>query len=517
MARVLIEELGENLGRWDPSWKAVPSPVQLRRKCLVRMRINDKTDPALSAVVFFCNRPYEPDWSSFQPRESVSLSSNEIKKVTSERKKGCCGAKLGAMGIHGFIAFSRKQVCRAYPPGGNVMSGNYKPDTSWAAGFQLAALNWQTACLALELNQGKFMMNGGCGYVLKPRYQRDAYLSKGGAKPAADPSTAATVHFMIQSATMIEKPDVFESDDLYVRIQIFGAQEDTKQAQTPVAKNKQAPVWGRPFVFSVKCADLCLVRIAIYDKDVGTSDDFIAGVVFPFPCLRPGYRNLRLVDRRGHHLYTLRLGVAVQTSSQPPQAQRVKPSVWARDLIQRTFLLINNEDPDEVIPRSGGPPPPGFVQGPAVIPGPGPGPDPSSRDWAVHDASAIDDEHLGDRIRPGVAPDKAAAPAPSYAVANRPSAEHGLAVNVFYEIGGNGVQQGALSNRQPSPPNYGAMPQYSGPAGEPDAYGGYSGYGGQAYSTPGYGAPTSGGPPQQPWMQPPPQQPVGYSGPFAAL
>lgn len=35
------------------------------------------------------------------------------------------------------------------------------------------ALNFQTACTELDINQGRFLINGKGGYVLKPAYMRD--------------------------------------------------------------------------------------------------------------------------------------------------------------------------------------------------------------------------------------------------------------------------------------------------------------------------------------------------------
>ena len=35
------------------------------------------------------------------------------------------------------------------------------------------ALNFQTPGKEMDLNQGRFLANGGCGYVLKPEFQRD--------------------------------------------------------------------------------------------------------------------------------------------------------------------------------------------------------------------------------------------------------------------------------------------------------------------------------------------------------
>ena len=35
------------------------------------------------------------------------------------------------------------------------------------------ALNYQTPGLMMNLNDGKFLENGGCGYVLKPSVMRE--------------------------------------------------------------------------------------------------------------------------------------------------------------------------------------------------------------------------------------------------------------------------------------------------------------------------------------------------------
>merc|ERR1712088_1122278 len=49
------------------------------------------------------------------------------------------------------------QLSRVYPKAQRV-------------GSQMTALNFQTGDKPMQLNQAKFMQNGGCGYVLRPEY-----------------------------------------------------------------------------------------------------------------------------------------------------------------------------------------------------------------------------------------------------------------------------------------------------------------------------------------------------------
>ena len=54
---------------------------------------------------------------------------------------------------------------------------------------QVVALNYQTHGEPVWLNQGKFMDNGGCGYVLKPEF----LLPKGGVETVTfNPELATT-------------------------------------------------------------------------------------------------------------------------------------------------------------------------------------------------------------------------------------------------------------------------------------------------------------------------------------
>jgi len=56
----------------------------------------------------------------------------------------------------------------------NVGITNPIIQAAWASGAQMAALNFQANDRAMWLNRGKFVQNGGCGYVKKPVYLLDS-------------------------------------------------------------------------------------------------------------------------------------------------------------------------------------------------------------------------------------------------------------------------------------------------------------------------------------------------------
>lgn len=68
--------------------------------------------------------------------------------------------------------YNRIQLSRCYPKGARVDSSNYDPMPMWNVGCQMVALNYQTPDRSMQLNEGRFLNNGKCGYVLQPDIMR---------------------------------------------------------------------------------------------------------------------------------------------------------------------------------------------------------------------------------------------------------------------------------------------------------------------------------------------------------
>lgn len=66
--------------------------------------------------------------------------------------------------------YSRRHVLRVYPAAWKVDSRNFDPCPSWSLGACVVALNWQKWDKAMWINQGRFKVNGNCGYIRKPQW-----------------------------------------------------------------------------------------------------------------------------------------------------------------------------------------------------------------------------------------------------------------------------------------------------------------------------------------------------------
>ncbi|XP_016161142.1 PREDICTED: 1-phosphatidylinositol 4,5-bisphosphate phosphodiesterase beta-3-like, partial [Ficedula albicollis] len=67
-----------------------------------------------------------------------------------------------------FVEYNKRQLSRVYPKGTRVDSSNFHPQLFWNAGVQMAALNFQSLDVPLQLNLGLFEANAGAGFLLKP-------------------------------------------------------------------------------------------------------------------------------------------------------------------------------------------------------------------------------------------------------------------------------------------------------------------------------------------------------------
>lgn len=127
--------------------------------------------------------------------------------------------------------YNKRQMSRIYPAGVRIDSSNYDPIPSWNVGSQIVALNYQTSCLQMHLNDGKYLDNGSAGYVLKPKALR---VANNGFDPISGPYPAEeALNFSIEvmSASQLPKPGGSakgEVIDPYIKVKVYGVPADCK-------------------------------------------------------------------------------------------------------------------------------------------------------------------------------------------------------------------------------------------------------------------------------------------------
>jgi len=228
---------------------------------------------------------------SSKPWEMCSFSENKVHKFLMKQ-------------VPEFLNYNGRQLSRIYPKGMRVDSSNYDPVPSWNHGAQIVALNYQTGTEPTFINDGKFLDNGKCGYVLKPKYLREEKIS---FNPAAKAKVVRTLVLTIISAFQLPKTGGKESKqsgeviDPYVKVKIRGSPVDQgKSVKTKVIKNNGFnPIWNAEFKFPLVHPDLAIVFFTVNDADFVSADDFIGQYAISVNNIREGYRTVPLKDGRG--------------------------------------------------------------------------------------------------------------------------------------------------------------------------------------------------------------------------
>ncbi|VDK63722.1 unnamed protein product [Onchocerca ochengi] len=191
-----------------------------------------------------------------------------------------------------FVNYNKRQLCRIYPKGARVDSSNFLPQIFWNAGCQMVALNFQTPDISMQLNQGKFQYNGGCGYLLKPDFMRRPDRS-------FDPFSESPVDGVIAAHCTVKVISGHFLCDrkvgTYVEAEMYGLPTDTirKEHRTrTVPANGLNPVYNSdPFVFrKVVLPELALLRLAVYDEN----GKQLGQRILPLDGLQAGYRHITL-------------------------------------------------------------------------------------------------------------------------------------------------------------------------------------------------------------------------------
>ncbi|XP_025258130.1 1-phosphatidylinositol 4,5-bisphosphate phosphodiesterase zeta-1 isoform X2 [Theropithecus gelada] len=219
--------------------------------------------------------------------------------------------KLSKLRAHEFIFHTRKFITRIYPKATRADSSNFNPQEFWNIGCQMVALNFQTPGLPMDLQNGKFLDNGGSGYVLKPHFLRE---SESYFNPS-DIKESMPVTLTVRLISGIQLPLTHSSSnkgDTLVIIEVFGVPNDQMKQQTRVIKkNAFSPRWNETFTFIIHVPELALIRFVVESQGLIAGNEFLGQYTLPLLCMNKGYRRVPLFSRMGESLEPASLFVYV--------------------------------------------------------------------------------------------------------------------------------------------------------------------------------------------------------------
>lgn len=190
-----------------------------------------------------------------------------------------------------------RMLSRVYPKGGRFFSSNYDPLVPWSLGCHMVALNFQTWDEHHRLNDGMFLKNGNCGYVLKP-----SFLTNPGE---GERPTPYKLHVRVVGGAWIPRSGQRKAENIidpYVTIKVKSFTGNCCCRTKTVWNNGLRPVWNESFNLSGACAELDMLSICVSDSNMA-SDEEICDSNIPVRLIRNGYRAVPMrLCANGHRL-----------------------------------------------------------------------------------------------------------------------------------------------------------------------------------------------------------------------
>ncbi|KAJ5097130.1 hypothetical protein N7456_007851 [Penicillium angulare] len=291
-------------------------------------------------------------WHSFSSPESRKY--NHVYSFAERSFESICQTHDNKVALE---AHNRKYLTRVYPSGFRLRSSNFDPNKFWRRGVQMAALNWQTYDVGMQMNQAMFAAGTDrTGYILKPECLR---------LPAPDnenqrrKTERRLVRFSVDviSAQQLPRPRTIGPEDNinpYVELEIFSA-DDRGQSlafgeggmdasarsgmsgigyphrrRTKIEQsNGYSPVFNDRFKLSLetKYPDLVFVRWTVWSsldgRSAGNNNSVqLATFTAKLTSLSQGYRYLPLYDGKGDQYLFSTLFCRI-SKEEPIPAQRI--------------------------------------------------------------------------------------------------------------------------------------------------------------------------------------------------
>uniref|UniRef100_A0A3P8RTE3 Phosphoinositide phospholipase C n=1 Tax=Amphiprion percula TaxID=161767 RepID=A0A3P8RTE3_AMPPE len=272
-------------------------------------KVCSKLSPELSDLVVYCRSVHFrgfKNMSDTSPNEMSSFCENDALRLIKD------SGKL-------FVRHNSRQLSRIYPSGQRLQSSNYDPQEMWNGGCQMVALNFQTPGEQMDLNQGRFLPNGRCGYVLKPSYlcstTSDFNPENTGGGPGHIPTQLTVRIISAQQLPKINTEKASSIVDPQVWVEIHGVAIDNARNKTQrIDNNGFNPRWDCTLSFQLQVPELALVRFVVEDHDHTAKNDFVGQFTLPFTSLRTGYRHVHLLKADGSSLSPATLFIHVKVS-----------------------------------------------------------------------------------------------------------------------------------------------------------------------------------------------------------
>lgn len=350
---------GEVQSHGGPS--SSPSEYESDAEKEPRKKVVSKINPVLGELGVYCMGVHFDGFDSPDAKKFNHIFSFKEKTFTERSQPGEAKRAL--------YRHNMRYLMRVYPNGGRINSSNFDPLLYWKRGVQMAALNWQTFDLGMQLNQAMFDSGTDqSGYVLKPLEGRQIQVvptDAAGQLLGKRPRKKISFKIEVISAQQLMRPlnhPKGRTLDPYVEVEIFladdkrnkqdaasnaPAQETLLKYRTDIVKdNGFNPVFTNnsyEFTVTTKYPDLIFVRWSVKlgdNKGYNDRSPPLATFTAKLGGLKQGYRTIPLLDHNGYNYLFSTLFCKI-TKSQPTDIMVAYSSEVPRNSVSRIKNIFN--------------------------------------------------------------------------------------------------------------------------------------------------------------------------------
>jgi phosphatidylinositol phospholipase C delta len=305
-------------------------------------------------------------------RSSDARTYNHIFSFSENTFEAHSKREIEALELH-----NRRFFMRVYPAGKRVTSDNFLPLLFWRRGVQMAALNWQTYDLGMQLNEAMFAAgNDQKGYVLKPEEMRPIGGSAVFDIPLPRQRKRVKFALDIVSAQQLPRPKDLHQDanmNPYIEVEVHIADDRATGLATgeggtnvsardgisgigaPLRKrtrivqnNGWDPHFNEPMSFTVETQfpSLVFVRFTVWtspDGDsINSSNVPLASYTVKLESLQQGYRHIPLKNAQSEQFYFSTLLCKIKREAPVAVEEPTTPLAHAEDELSPTTPVASD-------------------------------------------------------------------------------------------------------------------------------------------------------------------------------
>eukprot|EP00038_Savillea_parva_P017361 m.19984 g.19984 ORF g.19984 m.19984 type:complete len:1333 (+) comp3742_c0_seq1:562-4560(+) len=296
----------DEMKEWAKKIDEAAKMYNVQAQTVQLMQRQMKIAKEMSDLIYYC---YPVPFQDFETSQTFPY--NAMSSWNERKAAAVCADRGPNANPVAFNLYNRRQLSRVYPHGRRLDSSNFDPQQMWNCGIQLVALNFQTPTSPMWLHHGKFLQNGNCGYLLKPKAMLDPAVLFNPHQPSTFMMHVDQVKLSITVVSARHLNKKVSGKGLvspFVELEINGVPKDARRVKTrTISDNGFNPVWNERFDFKVRFPEMACLSVVVYDEDTFGDAVVVGQSVIPIgskdsPTLLSGWRSVQLYNVYSHEM-----------------------------------------------------------------------------------------------------------------------------------------------------------------------------------------------------------------------